>query len=178
MNPGSHAFPAAIDDTPASRSSLTIRSCNVPNALLSLSKGDASLRLRAVGTDDVDVQRQQRATELGHTVAAGSLLAVHPEDAVLVTVERHRLAMLLQMGAGCPEVIKRRFRNDEPQLHQPARRIIHESQQRARRAAILEPGVLRAVDLHQFAQAIAPPARLMRRGQTMPTILPQPIRDH
>jgi hypothetical protein len=32
MNPGSHAFAATIDDTPASRSSLTIRSCNVPNA--------------------------------------------------------------------------------------------------------------------------------------------------
>src|SRR3974390_2516926 len=32
MNPGSHAFAAAIDDTPASRSSLTIRSCKVPNA--------------------------------------------------------------------------------------------------------------------------------------------------
>src|SRR6516164_5313401 len=32
MNPGSHAFAADIDDTPASRSSLTIRSCNVPNA--------------------------------------------------------------------------------------------------------------------------------------------------
>ena len=143
-----------------------------------LVKGDASLRLRAVGTDDVDVQRQQRATELGHPVAADSLLAVHPEDAVLVTVERHRLAMRLQIGAGRPEVIKRRFRGDEPQLHQPARRIIHKSQQRARRAAILEPGVLRAVDLHQFAQAIAPPARLMRRGETMPTVLPQPIRDH
>src|SRR5882762_9320347 len=133
---------------------------------------DAALRLRAVGTDDADVQRQQRATELGHPVAADSLLAVHPEDAVLVAVERHRLAMRLQIGAGCPEVIKRRFRGDEPQLHQPARRIIHKSQQRARRAAILEPGVLRAVDLYQFAQAIAPPARLMRRGETMPTVLP------
>src|SRR6266436_7578939 len=137
MNPGSHAFSAAIYDPPASRSSLTIRSCNVPNALLSLSKGDASLRLRAVGTDDVDVQRQQRASKLGHTVAAGSVLAVHPKDAVLVAVERHRLAMLLQIGAGRPEVIKRRFRGDEPQLQQPARRIIHESQQRAWRAAIL-----------------------------------------
>jgi hypothetical protein len=38
--------------------------------------------------------------------------------------------------------------------------------------------VLRAVDLDQFAQAIAPPARLMRRGQTMPTVLPQPICNH
>jgi hypothetical protein len=149
-----------------------MRSCNVPNALLSLSKGDASLRLRAVGTDDVDVQRQQRATELGHPVAAGSLPAVHPEDAVLVAVQRHRLAVLLQIGARRPEVIKRRFRGDEPQLHQSARRIIHKSQQRARRTAILEPGVLRPVDLHQFAQTITPPARLMRRGQTMPTVLP------
>ena len=38
--------------------------------------------------------------------------------------------------------------------------------------------MLRAVDLHQFAQAIAPPARLMRRGQAVPPIGPQPIRDH
>src|SRR6202045_3761633 len=166
MNPASHAFAAAIDDIPASRSSLTIRSCNVPNAR------SASLRLLGVGTDDVDVQGQQRATELGHPVAADSLLAVHPEDAVLVAVERHRLAMRLQIGTGRPEVIKRRFRGDEPALDQPARPITHKSQPRARRAAILEPGVLRAVDLHQFAQAIAPPARLMRRGKTMPTVLP------
>src|ERR1700746_328166 len=124
MNPGSHAFATAIDDTPASRSSLTMRSCNVPNALLSLSKGDASLCLRAVGTDDVDVQRQQRATELGHTVTAGRLLAVHPEDAVLVAVECDRLAVLLEIRPGRAEVIKRRFRSDKPQLHQSARRII------------------------------------------------------
>src|SRR5271154_6418979 len=104
-------------------------------------------------SDDVDVQRQQRATELGHAVAPGSLLAVHPEDAVLVAVERHRLAMRLQIAAGRPEVIKRRFRGDEPQLHQPARRVIHKSQQRAWRAAILKPGVLRALALHQLAPA-------------------------
>src|SRR5208282_4982698 len=55
----------------------------------------------------------------------------------------NRLTVLLQIGAGRPEVIKRRFRVDEPQLHQPARRIIDESRQRARRAAVLEPGVLR-----------------------------------
>src|ERR1700751_243264 len=178
MKPGSHAFAAVIDDTPASRSSLTMRSCNVPNALLSLSKGDASLRLRAVGTDDVNVQRRQRATELGHSVAAGSLLAVHPEDAMLVTVQRHRLAVLLQIGAGRPEVIKRRFRGDEPQLQQPARRVIHKSQQRAWRAAVLEPGGPRGVDLPPPPQAIAPPARLMWRGQTMPTVSPQPICNH
>ena len=70
---------------------------------------DASLRLGAVGANDVDVQCQQRTAELGHSVTAGRVLAVHPEDTVLVTVERHRLAMLLQIGAGRPEVIKRRF---------------------------------------------------------------------
>jgi len=80
--------------------------------------------------------------------------------------------MRLQIGACRPKVIKRRFRGDKPQLHQSARRIIHKSQQRARRAAILKPGVLRAVDLDQLAQTIAPPARLMRRGETMPTVLP------
>ena len=32
MNPGSHAFAAAIVEIPASRSSFTSRSCNVPNA--------------------------------------------------------------------------------------------------------------------------------------------------
>src|ERR1700720_1286269 len=172
MNPASHAFAAAIDDIPASRSSLTIRSCNVPNA--------RSMRPFACGllAQMMSMFSEQRATELRHSVAAGSVLAVDPEDAVLVAVQRHRLAVLLQIGARRPEVIKRRFLGDEPQLHQPARRVIHKSQQRARRTAILEPGVLRAVDLHQFAQTIAPPARLMRRGETMPTVLPQPIGDH
>jgi hypothetical protein len=38
--------------------------------------------------------------KLGHTVATGGIFAVHPENAVLVTVKRNRLAMLLQIGAG------------------------------------------------------------------------------
>jgi hypothetical protein len=46
-------------------------------------------------------------------------------------------------------------RIDEPQRHQPVRRIVDECQQRAPRTAILKPGALRAIDLHQFAQAIA-----------------------
>ena len=46
------------------------------------------------------------------------------------------------------------------------------------RSAVLEPGVLRTVDLYQLAQALAPPTRLMRGGESVATILPQPIRDH
>ena len=51
---------------------------------------DASLRLRAVGADDVDAQCQQGATELGYPVAAGSLLAVHPLNDVLHRSSSHR----------------------------------------------------------------------------------------
>ena len=60
-------------------------------------------------------------------------------------------------------------------LGKQARGIIDKTEQRTRRTAVLKPGMLRAVDLHQLAQAIAPPARLMRRGETMSTVLPQSI---
>src|SRR6266567_3012325 len=54
MNPGSHAFAAAIDDSPASRSSLTIRSCNVPNArsMQVLGIGRVTAEARVVGGDE------------------------------------------------------------------------------------------------------------------------------
>src|SRR6266478_3416222 len=126
MNPGSQAFAAAIDETPASRSSLTIRSCNVPNAR-SMRPFACGLLAQMMSMFSANSARPNWVTPpafAGAGSAAGSVLAVHPEDAVLVAVERDRLAMLLQIGAGRPEVIKRRFRGDEPQLHQPARRII------------------------------------------------------
>src|SRR5215467_5727488 len=151
MNPGTQAFAAAIDEIPASRSSLTIRSCKVPNAR-SMRPFACGLLAQMMSMFSANSAR----AKLGHSVTAGSVLAVHSEDAVLVTVERHRLAVLLQIGAGRPKVIHRRFRGDEPQLYQPARRITHKSQQRAWRTTVLKPGVLGAMDLHQFAQAIAP----------------------
>src|ERR1700730_6664189 len=85
MTPGSQAFAAAIDDTCASRSSPPSRGQALDHPVLQCAKRafDASLRLRAVGADDVDVRRQQGATELGYPVAAGSLLAVHPLNDVL-----------------------------------------------------------------------------------------------
>src|ERR1700731_2711430 len=92
MNPGSQAFAAAFDDTPASRSSPAFAGQALDHPVLQCTKRafDASLRLRAVGTDDVDVQRQQGATELGYPVAAGSLLAVHPLNDVLHRSSSHR----------------------------------------------------------------------------------------
>ena len=91
---------------------------------------------------------------------------VDAEDAVLVAVERHWLAVRLQVGPRGAEVIERGFRGDEPQLHQSAGRVVDERQQRAHLAAILEPAVFGTVDLHQFAQTFTPSSRLMRGGQS------------
>src|SRR4029077_19530452 len=136
MNPGSHRFAAAIDDPPANRSSLTIRSCNVPNAR-SMRPLACGLLAQMMSMFSANSARPNWVTPSPPT----SLLAVHPADAVLVAVERHRLAVRLQIGAGRPEVIKRRFRGGEPQLHQPARRIIHKKQHRARPAPVLQTRV-------------------------------------
>jgi hypothetical protein len=68
-----------------------------------LSKGDASLRLRAVGADYIDVQRQQCAAKLRDAITAGRILGVHPEDAMLVAIECDRFAMLFQIGPGRAE---------------------------------------------------------------------------
>src|SRR5438128_7453663 len=117
MNSGSHAFAAVIDDTPASRSSLTIRSCNVPNAR-SMRPFACGLLAQMMSMFSANSARPNWVTPpafAGAGSAAGSVLAVHPEDAVLVAVERDRLAMLLHIGTGRPEVIKRRSRGDKPQ---------------------------------------------------------------
>jgi hypothetical protein len=54
---------------------------------------DAALRLRAVGADDVDVELGQRAPELRDAPGpTGCAVVVDAENAVLVTVERDRLA--------------------------------------------------------------------------------------
>ena len=50
---------------------------------------------------------------------------------------------------------------DELQMHQPAGRIVDKHQQGALRPAGLEPSMLAAVDLHQFADALTPRARLV-----------------
>src|SRR4029077_10032883 len=109
----------------------------------------------------------QCAAELCRAVAARGVLGIHPKNAVLVAVERDRLAMGLEIAARRAKIIECRFRRDKSQMHQSACRIVNERQQRALLRAILKPRVFRSVDLHQLAKAIAPSARLMRGGQTM-----------
>ena len=76
---------------------------------------DPALGLARSGADDVDVERIQRAPELGHAVAAkGARLIIDPEDAVFVAVERNRLAPGFQIGAGRMEIGERQLA-----LHKP-----------------------------------------------------------
>lgn len=70
--------------------------------------------------------------------------------------------MCLEIGARGTKVVERGPRSDKAQQHQPAGSVVDESQQRAGRPAILKPGVLGAVNLHQLANAVAAPARLVR----------------
>src|SRR3546814_1945874 len=48
---------------------------------------------RSVGADDLDVERLQRAPEMRHAIAPCGAGAGVAENAVLVGIERHRLAM-------------------------------------------------------------------------------------
>ena len=59
------------------------------------------------------------------------------------------------------EIGKRRLALDKLQMHQPAGRVVDKHQQSTLRPTILEPPMLAAVNLHQFADALAPRPRLM-----------------
>ena len=138
----------------------------------------AAFGLRGVGTNDVDIQRVQRPAKLGHAIAGGGILLVDPEYAMLVGVERHRLAIALQISAGRGKIIEGALALDKLQMHQPAGGIVDVDEQGALWSAALEPPVLRAINLDQLAQAIAPIPRLMHRLQPCPAILPQARRHH
>jgi len=76
------------------------------------------------------------------------------------------------------EIGKGRLALDKLQVHQPTRRIVDEHEQRALGTAILKPPVLAAVDLHQFAHAVAPGAGLMDTLSPLLAVEPQPGLDH
>jgi hypothetical protein len=55
----------------------------------------------------MSIQFRQRAAELRDSVTARRILVVDPEDAVFVTVQRHRFAVRFQITVEGPEVIER-----------------------------------------------------------------------
>src|SRR5215469_786273 len=138
---------------------------------------DPTLGRARIGANDVDVERMQGAAKLGHPVTAKRTRMVDPKDAMLVAVKGDRLAPGLQIGAGRMKIGKGRLALDKLQMHQPAGRVIDKHQQSALRPAILEPPMFAAVDLHQFANALAPRPRLVDASALL-AIAPQPVNDH
>src|SRR6266446_4495352 len=139
---------------------------------------DAALCLRRVGAQNVDVEGVQSPSELGHAVALDSARTIDPKDAVLVAVERDRLAMRLKILAGRLKVVEGRFRLDALQVHQPAGGVVDIDEQGRLRTTVLEPPVLGAVDLHQLPQTITPRPWLMEGFQSVLPPNPNTGADH
>src|SRR6266478_267457 len=91
---------------------------------------------------------------------------------VLVGIERHRLAVTLQIRPCRCKIIEGTFALDKLQMHQAAGGVVDEDEQGALWPPSLEPPVFRTVDLDQLAQTIAAVPRLMNRLQPGPAILP------
>src|SRR6476661_7880107 len=117
---------------------------------------DATLRLAGIGTQNLDVKFRQRPSELGHSIAAGCLLVRHPKDGMLVGVEGDGFTVATKIRPQRLEIGKCALGWDKTKLHQAACRIVDEHQQRASSCTILEPAMLRAVDLDQLTNMLAP----------------------
>ncbi len=75
------------------------------------------------------------------------------KDGVFVTVESDGTAMLKQVALQGFEVAERAFGSQKPQLHQRAGSVINEDEQGAGVASILEPSVIRTINLDQLSIA-------------------------
>src|SRR5215210_2264929 len=105
MNAGRKALPASIVEMPDSRISFTSRSCNVPLA--------RSTRPFAWGAFAQMMSMlswsSARPNWVGHPIAARRVLPVDPEHAVLVRIERNRLAVALKVGPRRLEIVEGRL---------------------------------------------------------------------
>src|SRR4051812_16674720 len=63
-------------------------------------------------------------------------------------------------------------------MHEAARRVIDEHEQRALWAAVLEPPVLGPVDLHEFADAVTAVTRLVHGLEPLPSVAPEAVGPH
>src|SRR3989449_6204095 len=131
---------------------------------------DPALRLRTVGAETVDVEVAEGAAELGEPGAPlGAVAGVDVEDTQPVAIERHGLAVTLEVAPGRVEVIERGLGVREAEFHEAAGGVVDVDQQRAVRATILEPGVLAAIELDELAEAgPAVPRRIAPAGAPGP----------
>jgi len=70
---------------------------------------------------------------------------------MLVGIERNRLAMVPQIALQRIKIGKRALGWDKAKLHQSAGGVIDEHQKRAGWRPVLEPAMVRAIDLDQLA---------------------------
>lgn len=122
---------------------------------------NAALGLAGVRADDLDIQLGQGTAELCHAGATLRIRLIDSEDGVLVRVKGHRTSVGGKISLQRFEVRARTLTGDKAQLHQAARGIVDEDQQRAGLTATLEPAMLAAVDLHQFTPALTSQSGLM-----------------
>jgi hypothetical protein len=73
---------------------------------------------------------------------------------------------------------ERGLRGREAQLHEPARRVVDEDEEHAGRAPILEPRILRAIDLDELTDARAPSPGLVHAAVAELARHPQLRLDH
>jgi hypothetical protein len=86
--------------------------------------------------------------------------------------------MLAQVPSSGFKVVERRLRVAEQQLHETAGGVVHEHEQRATLAAVLEPLVVAAIDLNELTQARSAPARLVYAIAPASVRHPQTILGH
>src|SRR6516165_409866 len=149
-----------------------------PNLQCPVRALDPAFGLGIVGANDVDVEFVQSSAKLRHAIAASRAGLVDTEGRMLVRVKRHRLAIALQIRPRSDKIIERRLRLHETQMHQPTGRVINENQKGALRASVLEPPMLRSINLDQLADAFSPVSGLVNGLEPLPTVLPYPIGEH
>src|SRR5207247_4387344 len=111
---------------------------------------DPALRLRAVGAETVDGEGAKGAAELRESGATlGAIAGLDMKDAEPVAVERHGLAVTLEVAPGRVEVTQRGLRVREADLHDAAGGVGDVGQPRAARARSLETGVRAAIELDE-----------------------------
>ncbi len=135
----------------------------------------AALGSAAAGADGFDAQLQQRTLELGGYAVLDVVLG---EDAVVAAVQRQRHAVLRDVAAQHVQVALCRLGGVELRSQYPPRGVVDEGRQVTARAACLEPVVMAAVDLDQFAQALSTWARWMHALGSSQLGLPQPGPHH
>ena len=135
----------------------------------------ASLGLGAVRADRLDLQLQQRTLELRGLVVLGVGLG---EDAVAVAVQRQWCAVALHKCVQQLQVAPGGLLLEELRCQHTAGCVVDKGDQTTLDRAPFEPVVVAAIDLHQFAQTLAPGPRAVHALGPALLGMPQPGLHH